>query len=75
MRWEDDAACRGMNPELFYPGQGESVAEARAVCEECPVRRECLSTALARPEMFGVWGGLAERGRRQVRNSRAGGPS
>ncbi len=68
--WQDNAACRGENPDLFIGPDGELLTErrdrerrAKAVCAGCPVRPECLSYALTRPERHGVWGGLnvAER--------------
>ncbi len=30
---------------------------AKALCLDCPVRRECLAGALERREPWGVWGG------------------
>jgi WhiB family redox-sensing transcriptional regulator len=70
-RWMDDAYCRGIDPELFYPERGESTAEAKAVCRGCAVRAQCLEYALTSPlEKFGVWGGLSERERRRLRRRR-----
>ena len=45
--WRTLAACRSFDPDLFFPvssaGQSlEQVAEARAVCASCLVRRQCL---------------------------------
>lgn len=65
--WMHDAACRGMNPELFYPGRGESVAQARNTCRGCPVRAECLAYAISTGEKTGMWGGMSERDRRRIR--------
>lgn len=66
-RWQQRAACRGMDPELFFPGRGESTREAKAACAQCPVRDECLSAAYGGSERFGIWGGLSERERRVER--------
>jgi WhiB family redox-sensing transcriptional regulator len=65
--WLDDAACRGMDAELFFPGRGEPSAAAKAVCRPCPVRFDCLSYALNNGEKHGIWGGLSERERRRLR--------
>lgn len=65
--WMADAACRGMDTELFYPGRGESTAEAKAVCAACTVTDECRLSALVEREKFGIWGGLSERERRAAR--------
>jgi WhiB family redox-sensing transcriptional regulator len=57
-----------MDPELWFPEQGGSGAEARRICAQCPVRRECLDYAVTQPEVLkGVWGGLTEHERRQSR--------
>ncbi len=68
--WKEDAACRGTDPDVFFPSRGEDLVVARAVCAGCPVRGECLDFALAHNEKFGVWGGLSERERRRVRRGR-----
>lgn len=38
---------------------------AKAICRVCPVREECLETALAIKEPYGIWGGLTEQERRE----------
>lgn len=66
--WHHQAACRGMETDAFFPGRGESSDEARAICEGCAVRKDCLSAALAAGDScWGVWGGLSNRGRRVLR--------
>jgi WhiB family transcriptional regulator, redox-sensing transcriptional regulator len=69
--WQTSAGCRGMNPNLFFPARGESTAPAMAVCASCEVRQECQDAALADPATSGIWGGLSERGRREMRRGRA----
>ena len=39
--WHQHAACAGMDPDLFFPGQGVSLTYARQVCAGCPVKTEC----------------------------------
>ena len=65
--WWNDAACRGLDTNLFYPGRGESVDEAKAVCNVCTVRDECLADALEHGDKFGIWGGTSEHERRPIR--------
>lgn len=70
--WWERAACRGLDTSLFFPGRGESTAEAEAVCASCEVRDDCLWFALGdnggrRSEKFGIWGGSSERQRRRWR--------
>lgn len=70
--WMAQAACRDEDPELFFPigATGPAVAqvaEAKAVCNRCPVREICLSYALTTGQDAGVWGGLSEEERRALR--------
>jgi WhiB family redox-sensing transcriptional regulator len=70
--WRDRAACRDTNPELFFPIGTTGLAidqidAAKAVCEQCPVQRECLEFALATNQEAGVWGGTTEDERRKLR--------
>jgi len=66
--WRHRAACRGEDPELFFPigTSGPAllqVEQAKAVCRRCSVAEQCLAEALRRRE-YGIWGGTteAERG-------------
>lgn len=54
--WWLQAACRGMDPALFFPAKGddESGADAKAVCGVCSVREECLTDAVVRCEREGI---------------------
>ena len=66
--WRDEAACKGVNPELFFPVRGDTytTVAAKAVCSQCIVRTECLEYALINHERMGIWGGMSERQRRQA---------
>jgi WhiB family transcriptional regulator, redox-sensing transcriptional regulator len=65
--WMLRGACRGEDPELFFPisATGPALAQvssAKAVCARCPVRANCLSYALiTRPD--GIWGGTTREER------------
>jgi WhiB family transcriptional regulator, redox-sensing transcriptional regulator len=65
----DDAACRGLDPELFYAEGGAAVARAKGVCAECQLQPKCLEWAIKREE-FGVWGGTTARERAAIRRER-----
>lgn len=71
--WMREAACRAVDPDLFFPERGDaaSLRAARAVCAGCSVREECLSYALERNERLGVWGGLSTQERRRVKRQAA----
>jgi hypothetical protein len=66
--WQDDALCRVVRVN-FFPERHEfeAVRLAKTVCAECPVQVACLAYALANHEQHGIWGGLSERQRRQIR--------
>ncbi|MDA8379503.1 MAG: WhiB family transcriptional regulator [Actinomycetota bacterium] len=68
--WRQRAACRGIDPEVFYPVSDEEADPAKEVCGDCPVRQPCLEYALARRERDGVWGGATERERRRILRQR-----
>jgi len=69
--WMEEAACRGMNPNLFHQFSGASYREERRVCANCPVRFPCKEYAIEAREEQGLWGRLtpdervSERRRRQ----------
>lgn len=44
----------------------EQVDEARDWCNDCPVQKECLFTALADNDRFGIWGGYTPEERRRA---------
>jgi WhiB family redox-sensing transcriptional regulator len=67
LSWIAGAVCAQTDPEVFHPDKGLSARDARQVCVGCPVRVECLAYAMDNDERFGVWGGLSERQRRELR--------
>ena len=71
--WRLRANCRGLDPDLFHPEQGESADQAKAVCRGCVVRSECLDYAIANSERSGIWGGCGEKERRAIRRARLSG--
>ena len=68
--WMTLANCRGMDPQLFFPERGTNYLEARAVCDPCVVKQDCLDYALNNRERHGIWGGYSERERRTLRRDR-----
>lgn len=66
--WQERAMCAQTDPESFYPDKGGSTREAKMICWfSCPVREQCLQTALENDEHFGIWGGYSERERRKLK--------
>ena len=64
--WLDRGACRGLDPQIFYPGEDDDATEAKSICAECNVRVTCLEYALTFRIDHGVWGGCSERERRRI---------
>ena len=78
--WFELAACKGKT-QLMFPKEHKDItyiAQARAICKGCPVKKECLEYALEFPpaDMHGVWAGLtsrqlaAEQRRRKIKPTR-----
>lgn len=68
--WRRHSACRGLDPEIFYPVDDEAAAAAKRVCEVCSVQHQCLEFALQGREKEGVWGGATEKERRRILRQR-----
>lgn len=74
-------SCVGYPTDWWFPPKAAkredlaNLREARRICGECPVSKECLEYALETNEFYGVWGGMsweqrkAERRRRQKEKS------
>ncbi len=72
MDWRNYAACRDVDPELFFPIGNTGPAllqidEAKQVCGRCKVVEACLQWALESGQDSGVWGGLSEDERRALK--------
>jgi WhiB family redox-sensing transcriptional regulator len=71
-QWRMQAACRDVDPDLFFPigatGMAvDQILSAKQVCDLCPVRVACLEYALATNQDSGIWGGTSEEERRALR--------
>ncbi|GGO64553.1 WhiB family transcriptional regulator [Nonomuraea cavernae] len=76
MDWRHRAACRDVDPELFFPigNTGPAlmqIEEAKQVCRSCPAVESCLKWALESGQDAGVWGGLSEDERRALKRRTA----
>jgi WhiB family redox-sensing transcriptional regulator len=54
---EEQLPCHREDPELFFAESPSDVELAKSLCGTCPVRAECLASAIERREPWGVWGG------------------
>jgi WhiB family redox-sensing transcriptional regulator len=64
--WASEAACRGLDPMIFYPATDEEAETAKEICGACPVQVECLEHAIDEREHNGVWGGATEKERQRI---------
>lgn len=71
--WQGNALCRGNHAHLFFPpstferkdDRERRELRAKAICDVCPVKSECIDYALSIREPFGIWGGMTEVDRRE----------
>ncbi|WP_439662871.1 WhiB family transcriptional regulator [Lentzea sp. HUAS TT2] len=57
--WQTRAACKGrVDLDFIEPKSPAEDTECRTLCASCPVREQCLATAFATGEAWGLWGGL-----------------
>jgi len=66
LSWRQSAACRGVDPDIFYPASEEEADVAKSVCAQCGARQACLEYALVHRERDGIWGGMTEKDRRRI---------
>ncbi len=70
MPWAKDAKCKtAENPDAFFPiaEQESATAYAKGLCALCPVAIACLRWALDNGMDKGIWGGLTEKERRELK--------
>lgn len=76
-KWKLKAACRGLDPNLFFPVQGHPASQmekAQSVCAQCRVNGECdeyAERALVLDDHTfparGTWAGRSEKQRKARR--------
>jgi WhiB family redox-sensing transcriptional regulator len=70
MNWRELAACRGSDPELWFPISEEhhtpQVETAKTICRRCPVLEQCRAWAIPH-QPYGIAGGMTEDERRRAR--------
>ncbi len=70
--WREDAVCRDLDPDLFFPigvtGHAiEQIDAAKSFCRACPAQNACLEFAITTNQEYGVWGATTEDERRVLR--------
>lgn len=72
--WQSRGLCRGNHSHLFFPPstferkdeRQRREARAKAICQVCPVEKDCVDYALDIREPYGIWGGTTESDRRAL---------
>jgi WhiB family redox-sensing transcriptional regulator len=74
--WQERAACRSADPEVFYdhgrrglPEGWDVWFEARPYCARCPVTVPCLELALSSRDDHGFYAGTTPADRRSMRRN------
>lgn len=68
--WQQQGACFGKGNTLWFPPRGTptaKIAEAKRICQTCPIKQKCLDYALWHGDRAGIWGGKTEKERRNLR--------
>jgi WhiB family redox-sensing transcriptional regulator len=67
--WKLQGECTKYPWGTMFPDPGDTdvIATAKAVCNACPVRVDCLTWAIEKHEYYGVWGGETEEERKEMR--------
>ena len=74
--WRDRAICVGVETKVFFPDMVSSDKvwiRARELCSECPVRNDCLESALRFEDLedkWGMFGGMTPHERASIRDKR-----
>ncbi len=81
LAWMDEAACKGMDTDRFFPetGEGRKASEAKAICAGCQVQEPCRELAVrgadSQDSDHGVFGGTLPPERGKLRPNRFPEPS
>lgn len=75
-KWENQPACTGADPEIFFPTKSTQKCSKPAVsiCEGCPAIKECYkeickAEAGKSPQcVYGIYAGMSEQYRRPMRD-------
>lgn len=68
-------SCVGKDPNLWFPegpsnATENSTAYAKAICNTCPIKLQCLQDAIEN-EYYGIWGGLTETERSRMKRTKS----
>lgn len=64
--WINNVACKPEDSKLFFSELKSNVVKAKAICATCPVKADCLETALKNNEEYGIFGGTTPNERKTL---------
>jgi WhiB family redox-sensing transcriptional regulator len=64
--WEE-AACVSSDTELFFSLDPLHTKIAKQICDNCPIRIQCLNYAIAAKIEYGVFGGYTGDERKKIK--------
>jgi WhiB family redox-sensing transcriptional regulator len=69
--WRSYSLCDEATQHLFFSPNTEDIDRAKSICSSCPVKSQCLESALVGPPNAGIWGGYDEDERKRIKRRRA----
>lgn len=74
--WQYQAVCGPVDQEYdpWFSDKPDERKLAKAICESCPVKIHCLTSALVNGYEFGIFGGMDEEERIPLREKYLGNP-
>ncbi len=65
--WQDSAACKDADSDIFLSGVSSRIEKAKAICATCSVVKNCLAFAISNEDFEPhVYGGMTGAERRRV---------
>jgi hypothetical protein len=65
-RWHDDGLCRNGPADWWLSDEPADTRPGIEVCQDCPVRRLCLASALVFGDQWTIYGGTTPPQRRRL---------
>ena len=62
--WQLEAKCSNDTSDLFFSVAESKINRAKAICQSCPVKSECLTFAVKEDIEFGIYGGMTREERK-----------
>lgn len=67
LAWQDDALCKEVDSNLFFPEPGGNTNDAVNICGRCDIKARCLAYALENDLREGIWGMTTPNQRKAMR--------